>query len=191
MLQVEPADRHWCDGGRLDLAIGQRCDNIVLEHERRRGGAGLAEHHGDQRADRSGLACKGSALRLAQSVNAPRSMTVSSERASADARATMLDCSKARVGRECPRRAEGRPTARWCDASIACRQCRCQHHVAHKGNTIVSDSCSRKRLLRCEPTAAAKGLACARDVARAGMGRLMNTKSECSRTRHDNDRVDS
>jgi hypothetical protein len=56
------------------------------------------------------LLANGSALGLAQSVSAPRSMTVTSERESADARATMLDCSEARVGRECSTRAEGRPT---------------------------------------------------------------------------------
>lgn len=46
-------------------------------------------------------------------------------------------------------------------------------NVAHKGNTIVSNSCSGKRLLRCEPTAAGKRLAW--DGARAGTERLMKT----------------
>ena len=52
MLQVEPADRRRCDRGRLDLAIGQRRNDLILEHERRGGGAALGQRHRDHRADR-------------------------------------------------------------------------------------------------------------------------------------------
>ena len=78
--------------------------------------------------DRSGLACKRQRVGAgAERQRAARSMTVSSERGSADARATMLDYSKAGVGRECSMRAEGGPTPDGAMHQLRCRQCRCQY----------------------------------------------------------------
>jgi hypothetical protein len=51
-MQVEPADRRGCNGGCLDFAIGERRNDVILEHEGRGNPATLGQRHRDQRADR-------------------------------------------------------------------------------------------------------------------------------------------